>query len=339
MSVKVKPIISIIVPVYKVELYLRECLDSVLVQTFTDYECILVDDGSPDTCPAICDEYVAKYPKMRAIHKANGGLSDARNVGIQQASGEWIYFLDSDDKLFDQNVLTNLSNLMEETSNSVIFCPYLIRFNSNNKATCKTVFPKNIINCTSQSFFRLCAKSKISLCAPLFIIKKALLVKENLFFEINLLHEDMEWIPRVLISSDNITVCHVPCYLYRIDNENSITSCFSEKRFFDLIKIIDKYNDRIKILNRRMGERKILSAWLGMLYFILLMHMSNLLLENNKLYKKYLNVLYQYALVLLYNFTCRNYLLYFSIKTLNINNAIYILTILRKILRKANERL
>jgi glycosyltransferase involved in cell wall biosynthesis len=107
---------SIIIPVYKVEKYLDECVQSVLSQSFTDYECILVDDGSPDNCPQICDEYAKKYEQIKIIHKENGGLSDARNVGILQASGEYIVFLDSDDYLADNNTLQNLSVIIKQTA-------------------------------------------------------------------------------------------------------------------------------------------------------------------------------------------------------------------------------
>lgn len=91
------PEISIIVPVYKVEKYLHRCADSILAQTFTDFELILVDDGSPDNCGAICDEYAAKDNRVRVIHKANGGVSSARNVGLDAAIGKYIMFCDSDD--------------------------------------------------------------------------------------------------------------------------------------------------------------------------------------------------------------------------------------------------
>lgn len=89
--------ISVIVPVYKVEPYLRRCVDSVLNQTYTDLELILVDDGSPDNCGAICDEYAAADSRVRVIHKDNGGVSSARNMGLDAARGEFVAFLDSDD--------------------------------------------------------------------------------------------------------------------------------------------------------------------------------------------------------------------------------------------------
>ncbi len=85
-------IFSIIVPIYNVEKYLRCCVDSVLAENFADYEMILVDDGSPDGCGKICDEYAGKYPHIKVIHQENGGLSDARNAGIRAAKGDYLIF-------------------------------------------------------------------------------------------------------------------------------------------------------------------------------------------------------------------------------------------------------
>ena len=93
------PELSVIVPVYKVEAYLQECIDSILDQTFPDFELILIDDGSPDRCPEICDEAARKDPRIRVIHQKNGGLSAARNAGIEAAQGAWLSFIDSDDYL------------------------------------------------------------------------------------------------------------------------------------------------------------------------------------------------------------------------------------------------
>ena len=96
---KKSPEISIIVPVYKVEKYLNECIDSILAQTFTDFELILVDDGSPDNCPALCDAAAEKDSRVRVIHQQNKGLSGARNAGIDIARGNWLGFVDSDDMI------------------------------------------------------------------------------------------------------------------------------------------------------------------------------------------------------------------------------------------------
>lgn len=91
------PKISIIIPIYNIERYLRQCIDSILAQTFTDYELLLIDDGSTDGCPTICDEYTEKDNRIRVFHKKNGGITSARNCGVDNANGEWIMHIDSDD--------------------------------------------------------------------------------------------------------------------------------------------------------------------------------------------------------------------------------------------------
>ena len=105
------PLVSVIVPVYKVESYLHRCVDCILAQTYANLEIILVDDGSPDNCGKICDEYAQKDKCIKVIHKKNGGLSDARNAGLDIAMGEYITFVDSDDWIHFQYVEILLNNL------------------------------------------------------------------------------------------------------------------------------------------------------------------------------------------------------------------------------------
>lgn len=109
------PKISIIVPVYNVEQYLSRCIDSILNQTFSDFELLLIDDGSPDRSGEICDEFRQIDSRVRVIHKKNGGVSSARNIGLDNAKGEWIYFVDSDDTLFKDC----LESLFSKTINNV----------------------------------------------------------------------------------------------------------------------------------------------------------------------------------------------------------------------------
>ena len=96
-SVKTSPTISVIVPVYNAEKYLHRCIDSVLAQTYKDFELLLIDDGSKDSSGTICDEYAAQDARVKVFHKENGGVSSARNVGLDHARGEWIMHLDGDD--------------------------------------------------------------------------------------------------------------------------------------------------------------------------------------------------------------------------------------------------
>ena len=113
-------LISVIIPVYNVEEYLRECIDSVLNQTFSDFEVILVNDGSTDSSGEICDEYVEKDERVTVIHQKNGGLSVARNIGLSEANGKYVYFLDSDDYI-SENALATLLNIAENDSSDIVF--------------------------------------------------------------------------------------------------------------------------------------------------------------------------------------------------------------------------
>ena len=116
-----EPLLSVIVPVYKVESYIRQCLDSLVNQTLTDLEIIVIDDGSPDNCGVICDEYAKKYANMRVIHKQNAGLREARNQGIDEAKGEWITFVDSDDWC-DVDYYEKLFQAMGDRKTMDVFC-------------------------------------------------------------------------------------------------------------------------------------------------------------------------------------------------------------------------
>lgn len=114
------PLISVIVPVYKVEKYLPRCLDSILSQSFTDFELLLVDDGSPDSCPEICDEYARRDRRISVIHKENGGLSSARNAALDRATGQYISFVDSDDYITADALQTLYSALTETDSDIAV---------------------------------------------------------------------------------------------------------------------------------------------------------------------------------------------------------------------------
>lgn len=115
------PLISIIVPIYKVEKYLKQCLDSIVGQTYRNLEIILIDDGSPDCCPEICDQYGMMDNRIKVIHKSNGGQSSARNIGLDIAIGEYVMFVDSDDYL-DTNMVSILADTLIEEDLDIVMC-------------------------------------------------------------------------------------------------------------------------------------------------------------------------------------------------------------------------
>lgn len=125
--------LSIIIPVYQVEQTLRRCIDSVLSQSFTDWEMILVDDGSPDGCPDICNDYSNNYDKIIVIHKENGGLSDARNAGINVANGEYITFIDSDDYLGEETLAKIMTIMYNHPEYDILEYPVFEHFSHLKK--------------------------------------------------------------------------------------------------------------------------------------------------------------------------------------------------------------
>lgn len=126
-----KPFFSLILPIYNVEKYLDRCISSVLQQTYSDYEIILVDDGSPDNCPSMCDDWAKKDDRIKVIHKENGGLGYARNTGIENASGEYIFFIDSDDYI-DSDLLFDVAKKIEKYGKVDILCYGHRKINTQN---------------------------------------------------------------------------------------------------------------------------------------------------------------------------------------------------------------
>lgn len=125
-----EPYFSVILPIYNVEEYLPRCIKSVLNQSFSDYEIILVDDGSTDSCPIICDSYAAQYPFVETIHKKNGGLSSARNMGIEKARGRYILFFDSDDWI-EESALTLIYRLLSKDETDIVKFNYFRQIEQN----------------------------------------------------------------------------------------------------------------------------------------------------------------------------------------------------------------
>ena len=120
-------LISVIVPIYKVQDYLKECIESIINQTYSDIEVILVDDGSPDRCPQMCDEWAKRDSRIRVVHKKNGGLSSARNAGLDVAKGEYISFVDSDDFIC-KDALENLYNRIKDDKSIGITSGLIYRY-------------------------------------------------------------------------------------------------------------------------------------------------------------------------------------------------------------------
>lgn len=235
-----KDLISIIVPVYKVEKYLNKCVDSIINQTYKNLEIILVDDGSPDRCPQICDEYTKKDNRIKVIHKKNGGLSDARNIGIDNSTGEYIMFIDSDDYINDKMVELLYNNIKEKKSD-VAICNFEYIFENCNSKKVPNITP-TILN--SNQFWNLYYSEQgyVVFC----VVAWNKLYKKELFktirYDVGKYHED-EFIIHKIINQCNKISCINDKLYYYLQRENSIM--FDSKlKFLKSLHSLEAFNLR-----------------------------------------------------------------------------------------------
>lgn len=208
------PTISVIVPIYKVEPYLRQCVDSILGQTFRDFELILVDDGSPDGCPAICDEYAKMDSRVKVIHKENGGLSSARNVGLDVAKGEYIAFVDSDDWIHLE-YLEQLMNAIQSQNADMSVCNIIPSYPPDYTGWKRKVSVLEYEKLTQQQMAdRLTEKANwFYVVAWNKLYRRG--IWDRLRFPEGFIHEDEAVIHRVIRSCQKIAVIPEPLYYYR----------------------------------------------------------------------------------------------------------------------------
>ena len=222
-----KPFISIIVPVYNVEEYLEDCLKSVVNQNFSEYEVILVDDGSTDNCPRICDAFAEKFDCFSVIHKSNGGLSSARNAGIHAAKGKYLMFLDSDDFLINNNALELIAKALYALKPDLLIgSPDEYDADGNCVIIHHSygVWKENVLYPAITIINEMYRYNGIWVTlAQTKIISRRFCLLNKLFFSDGIYHEDDEWIARVILSRPTIAFHYQPWYGYR-HRENSIVS-------------------------------------------------------------------------------------------------------------------
>lgn len=217
---------SIIVPVYNVERYLRKCVDSILIQSYKNYELILVDDGSPDMSGEICDEYSSKYDNINVIHKKNGGSSDARNFGVGVSKGQYIIFLDSDDFFRDGNLLLSLYERAKEHNEDLIIYSSINIFYSLGPR--KRYGDYDIHNCDRLDkdalLEYLYKTNNFPGAAWTCCVKSEILFENNIKFPIGVTGEDYIWILKVLEKVASIGLCNDAVVMHLMDSPGSITS-------------------------------------------------------------------------------------------------------------------
>lgn len=262
--------ISIIVPVYQVEKYIKQCVDSILAQTFTDFELILVDDGSKDNSGKICDEYAEKDKRVRVIHKENGGLSDARNKGLDNASGKYYMFVDSDDYIAPNMAECLYKNILEEDAD-IAACNYRYVF-EDGKKDFSTENKAEILD-GNEIFYNRKNERNYGLWTVAWNKLYKAETLGNIRFRFGKYHEDEFWANDIYQMDIKVAAVSECLYYYR-QRGNSIMGNQNIRKCFD---IIDAFDERINIY--LSGEKYSDQAYRVLIYS--LEHLS----ESRKLIK------------------------------------------------------
>lgn len=285
-----EPFFSVIIPVYKVEAYLEKCVQSVLDQTFQDFEIILVDDGSPDNCPKICDNLAANDCRIKVLHKQNGGLSSARNEGTKIATGIYVTYLDSDDYWCDNNLLQQLFDRSTAFREDMILFGCKIVNVDGTEEVSRSNYNIDILNmhCKKDTLAYLYKSGKMPGSAWILIVKKSLLDRLSLSFRYGVTAEDYEWLISLLSECNAIGAIDGVHYAY-IRREGSITTTAKLSGIKGIMHAIDKY----KSLDN--PDLKTLADYVCRIYLIALMSYCKLPTtekqEGARLLQKYKHIL------------------------------------------------
>lgn len=227
--------ISIVVPLYNVEKELDRCVQSIMHQTYENIEIILVDDGSPDNCPTLCDEYQKQDERIIVIHKENGGLSDARNYGLNKATGDYVMYVDSDDYL----ELNACEKLLAGVYNDVDFVVGIIREISGEKVTYqkRTNLKSGEIYPVKEFIIESIKKNEFYAPAVLNLYNRKFLIENELYFKVGYYFEDQQMLVRLYLAAKKIAYIDYPFYNYII-REGSITTSSNSKEKVEVSLII-----------------------------------------------------------------------------------------------------
>lgn len=266
---------SIVIPVYNVEKYLEECVESILEQDFSDYELILVDDGAKDSSGSICDRYSKQYEFIKTIHKPNGGQADARNVGAAAASGEYIIYIDSDDYIINDKFLSDVHNHILLNDAEIVMYKFSKYFDERNELEkCTFSFPDTEKFKGDELLLEMVKKDAYYGMAWTKAFKRS----KGVEFDTSLVCEDMDWFFNLLSNTDNFTVIDKEYIAYR-QRAGSVTSTLRIKNLTDFIYTLEKWSK--KVADSDFSETKKLA-----LYGAMAKYYSNLLIVYARLKDK-----------------------------------------------------
>ena len=301
--------VSIIIPVYNVEKYLKDCLDSVICQTYKDIEIILIDDGSPDNCPQICDDYSRSDTRIRVIHQVNGGLSKARNSGLKIAHGEYVIFLDSDDYWLGNDSLERCVQDLEKYHPDVLMFERTTYY-ENGKVTIPGAPNISFINGYSRedAIKALMRTGKFIISACCKFVRRGILEEHNVFFKEGVVSEDLDWTFQMIPYISVLRGFHLPFYAYR-KREGSITQSIGRKNIEDLLDIIKFWSSEIK---SRESNETVRDQLLGYLNYQSFIAMGLVAKIDRAERERYLNHLEELSWLNLYDINKKTHLAFWA---------------------------
>lgn len=234
-----KILFSIIIPIYKVEKYIHKCIDSILNQTFQEYEIILVNDGSPDNCPQICDEYAKQDSRIKVIHKENGGVGSARNTGIKNAKGEYIIFLDSDDMMVN-NCLIEVYNFLKENDCDILFCNFIVNYKGKIKEKDFSFIVDKLDSKGENIIDNIIKYNVINPCWNK-VYKTRFIIDNGIFFNNYILAEDFNWGLELLLKNPKCQYANIDLIEYKLFRKGSVTERISLKKMLNNIDVSNKW--------------------------------------------------------------------------------------------------
>ena len=252
--------LSVIIPVYNTERYIEKCLDSIANQTMKDLEIIVVNDGSKDNSEGIINHWAEnnKDIDIKCFKKENGGLSSARNFGVEKASGNYISFVDSDDYL-EKDLYKNLEQYMDQNIDLIKF--KMATYNENNEIIEKKDGPIFEQVTGEQAFEKLCTQDKFLEVACVYLYKRDFFVKEKFKYEIGTYHEDFGLTPWVIINAKSVISTNIYGYCY-LQRENSITTNKNpEKEKQKAYDVLKHYDNAIKNISDANKSKKTKMLW------------------------------------------------------------------------------
>ena len=276
------PFFSVIIPIYNVEKYLHQCVDSVLAQTFQNLEIILVDDGSPDDCPQLCDEYANKNSCIKVVHKKNGGLSDARNCGINIAKGDYLLFLDSDDYWDDSTALKKIYDIITkyDYADLVMFQAKLL-YPDGSMISDKGMFIDDFNELNKEDALHYLTEQGLliaSACSK--VIRRDFLMEKNLFFKVGIKSEDIDWILRVANCMPKYLYTDQYFYIYRKGRAESITANVDLAYLEQFTDMLEEFASNFEYASHR--TRQCLLSIVAYEFSILMAKTANLSDKNER---------------------------------------------------------